>query len=127
MGASTGRADISQTRYAAVHIHGNHVYSVRTANTLPTGERFVMLRDPHARSQYRDDSISSKTLEILRKVYKDEESGGSFWISWEEFRRFFATLTICSYRDDLFDARLEGKFTPHAAHFVHAYYFHLDR
>ena len=86
-----------------------------------------MLRDPHARSNYLDDRISTVTLETLQQTYEAETSAGSFWMSWMAFQRFFTTLTICSYRDNLFDVRLEGKFTPHAAHFVQAYYFHLDR
>ena len=95
MGVSTGRTDVSATEYTAVYLHGNHVYSVRTTHALSRDERFVMLRDPHARSQYIDDRISAATLETLQKTHRAEASAGSFWISWLAFRRFFATLTIC--------------------------------
>jgi hypothetical protein len=127
MGASTGRTHITDDEYARVHLSGHHVYSVRTAHALSAAERFVLLRDPRGRSNYRDDHISAVTLKTLSENNEVEESAGSFWMSWMAFRRFFRTLTICSYRDDLFDARLEGTFTPHAAHHVQAYYFHLNR
>ena len=127
MGASTGRKDLSTFDYEDVHLHENHVYSVRKACALPTGERFVLLRDPHARSDYTNDPISASALKTLQKIDKAEASTGSFWMSWMAFRRFIATLTICSYRDNLFDVRLEGSFTPHSAHYVQAYYFGLNR
>jgi hypothetical protein len=127
MGASTGRSNVPAADYVRVHLSGIFVYSVRTAHALSTAERFVLLRDPRGRSNYRDYHISAVTLKALLQAYEAEASEGSFWISWMAFRRFFATLTICSYRNDLFDVRLEGKFTPHAAHSVQAYYFHLNR
>ncbi len=127
MGASTGRTNIPAVEYARVHLSGHHVYSVRRAHALSAAERFVLLRDPHGRSNYRDDRISAITLKTLLQTNKVEESAGSFWMSWMAFRRFFCTLTICSYHDDLLDVRLEGTFTPHAAHHVQAYYFHLNR
>jgi len=127
MGASTGRTNTPAVEYARVHLSGHHVYSVRTAHALSATERFVLLRNPHGRSNYQDDHISPVTLTTLSENNEVEESAGSFWMSWMAFRRFFRTLTICSYRDDLFDVRLEGTFTPHAAHHVQAYYFHLNR
>ena len=127
MGAETGCTDVPDAQYADAGLHRNHAYSVQAVHHLSEVDRFVMLRDPHAKTKYKDNQIPAVTLGTLQKIYQDEISAGSFWISWLTFRRFFTTLTICSYRDDLFDARLEGKFTPHAAYFVQAYYFRLDR
>jgi hypothetical protein len=127
MGATTGNTSVSAEEYARVHLNGNHVFSVLASHALTPTERFLLLRDPHAISKYTDDFASVETLERLQCVKKAEPANGTFWMSWLAFQKYFTTLTICAYRDDLFDVRFEGQFTRHAAQTIQAYYFHLKR
>ncbi len=119
MGADTPNTNVPAEEYDRVHLTKNHVFSVLASHTLSSMERFLLIRNPHGSSGYTDDFISAEI--------QAETENGTFWMSWLAFQRFFATLTICAYRDDLFDVRFEGQFTRHAAQTLQSYYFHLER
>jgi hypothetical protein len=127
MGADTPNTNVPAEEYDRVHLTKNHVFSVLASHTLSSMERFLLIRNPHGSLGYTDDFISAEILEQLQCVKQAQTENGTFWMSWLAFQRFFATLTICAYRDDLFDVRFEGQFTRHAAQTLQSYYFHLER
>ncbi|CAF1608882.1 unnamed protein product [Adineta ricciae] len=127
MGASTGNSDLPAEEYQRVHLSRNHVFSVLAYHDLSYTERFLLLRDPHGSSKYTDDFICPDILQQLQQIKTAEAINGTFWMSWLVFLRFFGSLIICAYRDNLFDVRYEGKFTRHSAQTVQAYYFHVEK
>lgn len=126
IGVSSGRTDITEAEYAQVHISSNHAFSILAAHTLPTcSSRFVLVRDPHAHSNYTDPHVTPAVLDQLRLIHDASRSSGAFWISWPIFLRFFASITISTYNEDHFDVRYEGKFTSSGTQDAPAYYFSL--
>jgi hypothetical protein len=126
IGASTGRTDISAEEYARFHIQSNHAFSILAAHALPgCSSCFVLVRDPHARSNYADQYVTSAVLHQLRLIDDTPRSSGAFWISWSRFLRFFASITISSYNEDHFDIRHEGQFTRSSTQYVPTYRFHV--
>ena len=75
--------------------------------------RFVLVRDPHARSNYTDEFITSTVLDQLRLVNDTSRSSGAFWISWSKFLRFFTSITISTYNEDYYDIRMKDNLLVH--------------
>ncbi len=117
---------MSLEEYSRVHLQSNHAFSILATHALPDCfSRFVLVRDPHARSNYTDQYITSTVLDQLRLVNDASRSSGAFWISWSTFLRFFASITISTYNENDFDIRHEGQFTRSSIQYVPTYRFHL--
>ncbi|CAF1097161.1 unnamed protein product [Adineta steineri] len=127
MGADTPNTNVPDEEYTRIHLAKNHVFSVLAYYVSSQTERFLFIRNPHGSSKYTDDSISTKIREELHSTKQAEAANGTFWMSWIAFQKYFGRLTICAYRDDLFDVRFEGEFTRHAAQTIQSYYFRLER
>ncbi|CAF3916991.1 unnamed protein product [Rotaria sordida] len=127
IGASTGRKDMNEREYSLVGIPNNHAFSILAAYTFSDySSRFVLVRDPHARSNYIDKYVTSIILDRLRLINDTSHSSGAFWISWSIFLRYFSTITISNYNEDHFDIRHEGKFTCSSIQHVPCYHFHIS-
>ncbi|CAF3749085.1 unnamed protein product [Rotaria socialis] len=128
IGASTGRSDISAEEYTRNNIPSNHAFSVLAAHSLSNiSMQFVLVRDPHARSNYSDESITPYILTKLNNINRDYISPGAFWISWPKFLRFFNSITISSYATDYFDIREVNRFTRSSTQLIPTYHFHLSK
>lgn len=126
IGASSSRTDISASEYAQVRIHNNHAFSILATHALAScSSRFVLVRDPHARSNYTDKYVTPTVLDQLRLINDTPRSSGAFWISWSAFLRFFGSITISSYHEDHLDIRHEGKFSRSSTQYVPTYRFHV--
>ncbi len=126
IGASSGRTDVSAQEYSQVRIHNNHAFSILAAHALVNcSSRFVLVRDPHARSNYTDRHVTPVVLDELRLINDTPRSSGAFWISWPTFLRFFSSITISTYNEDHFDIRHEGKFTRSSTQHVPTYRFRV--
>jgi hypothetical protein len=128
IGASSGRTSISREEYAHVHIHGNHAFSVLAAYAFAnSSSRFVLVRDPHSRSDYTEDSLTEGVLKQLRLINPARRSNGAFWISWPRFLRYFSSITISTYNNDHFDIREQGKFTCSSTENITSYRLHVSQ
>ncbi|CAF0982540.1 unnamed protein product [Adineta ricciae] len=128
IGVSTGGTGISRDEYARVHIHGNHAFSILAAHTLAnSSSRFVLVRDPHSRSEYREDEVTEAVLKQLRAINPAQRSTGAFWISWSRFLRYFSSITISTYKSSDFDVREAGRFTQSPRDKVLSYRFHIPQ
>ncbi|CAF3878990.1 unnamed protein product [Rotaria sp. Silwood2] len=128
IGVSSGGTGVSSEEYARVNIHDNHAFSVLAANALGSkSSRFVLVRDPHSHSDYREKSVADSVLKQLHLVNPAQRSTGAFWISWPRFLRYFSSLTISTYDSDLFDIREQGKFTQSCTQSVMTYHFHVPK
>ncbi|CAF1153609.1 unnamed protein product, partial [Adineta ricciae] len=128
IGASTGGTGISRDEYARVHIHGNHAFSILAAHTLvDSSSRFVLVRDPHSRSEYREDEVTESVLKQLRTINPARRSTGAFWISWSRFLRYFSSITVSTYKSSDFDVREAGRFSRSSTDDVLSYRFHVPQ
>jgi hypothetical protein len=133
IGVSSGATGVSAEEYARVRIHSNHAFSVLAAHTLTShkhaddSSRFVLVRDPHSRSSYTEDSVTDGIFKELRSINPAQRSTGAFWILWPQFLRYFSSLTISTYNSDNFDVREHGKFTRSSVENVISYRFHLSQ
>jgi hypothetical protein len=128
IGASTGRSDVSAEEYTQNNIRSNHAFSVLAAHSISyISMQFVLVRDPHARSYYRDELITLPVLNKLNTLDRNSQSSGAFWISWPKFLRFFNSITISSYSSDYYDVREVNRFTRSSTQLIPTYHFHLSK
>ena len=128
IGAATGRSDVSAEEYARNNIPNNHAFSVLAACSLSyIAMQFVLIRDPHARSNYQDELVTSSILNKLNTIHRNSQSSGAFWISWPKFLRFFNSITISSYASDYYDVREVNRFTRSSSQLIPTFQFHLPK
>ncbi len=120
--------DVSSEEYIRNNIPNNHAFSVLAACSLPyISMEFVLIRDPHARSNYHDELITLHILNKLNRINQNSQSSGAFWISWPKFLRFFNSITISSYANDYYDIREVNRFTRSSTQLIPTYHFHLSK
>ncbi|CAF3070054.1 unnamed protein product [Rotaria sp. Silwood2] len=128
IGTSSGGNSVSSEEYARVHIHKNHAFSILSVHELgDTKGRFVLVRDPHSHSNYREEAVTESVLKRLRLVNPADRSTGAFWISWIRFLRYFSSITISTYNSNDFDIREQCKFTRSSTEYVMTYYLHVPK
>jgi hypothetical protein len=88
---------------------------------------FVLIRDPHARSNYHDELMTSTIRNQLNSMNQNSQSSGAFWISWPKFLRFFNSITISSYASDYYDIREVNRFTRSSTQLIPTFHFHLSQ
>lgn len=117
IGASTSDTGISREEYARVKIRGHHAFSILAVHKLSAHDvvgdsrQFVLVRDPHSHSHYREESITDSIIGKLRAINAARRSTGAFWISWPKFLNYFSSITISTYDPNHFDIREQGTFT----------------
>lgn len=128
IGVSSSGTGISSEEYASVRINSNHAFSILAAHSLGNASsRFVLVRDPHARSNYTETSITESILKQLREVNPTHRSTGAFWISWPRFLRYFSSMTISTYRSEYFDVRELGQFTTSSTQWIMSYRLYIPK
>ncbi|CAF4007491.1 unnamed protein product, partial [Rotaria sp. Silwood1] len=88
--------------------------------------QFVLVRDPHARVDYKEDIITSSILTQLNSMISFHLPSGAFWISWPVFLQFFESITISSYASDYYDIREVAKFTQSSIEPIPTFHFHVS-
>ena len=89
-----------------------HAYCILQLGSLKD-EPCVKLRNPNGRAGWngRWSRNSSDWTYELRKEFLEGEDEGVFWMSWVDFFRFFAELTVCRILKDTMESR-EGGWLP---------------
>jgi len=80
-----------------------HAYAVLDLREISPALRLVKLRNPWGSDTWSGDwgPHSSKWIEAedLRRLLRPErEDTGVFWITWEDWRKYFATCEVCRVR-----------------------------
>ena len=128
IGASTGRSDVHPDEYDKNNIPNYHAFSVLAACSLShIAMAFVLIRDPHARSNYHDELVDPTIRNQLNRMNQNSQSSGAFWISWPKFLRFFNSITISSYASDYYDIREVNRFTRSSTQSIPTFQFHLSQ
>jgi len=126
--AATGRTDISEEEYQRVHINSNHAFSIVAAYSLSEiSMQFVLVRDPHARTDYREEVITSSIRTQLNSILQFRLPSGAFWISWPVFLQFFASITISSHVSDYYDVREVAQFTRSSIEPIPTFHFYVPK
>jgi len=85
---------------AALGLLYNHAYSILDVRKSARGDMLVCIREPHASYEWAGDwsPTSSKwtaaTKEHLRYDPDAEETRGTFWIAWKDFRKHFNRIDV---------------------------------
>ncbi len=117
---------MTQEEYNRVHIHGNHAFSILCAFDLShISMQFVLVRDPHARTNYREAFITTSVLKQLNSILPFRLPSGAFWISWPLFLNYFTSITISSYVSDHYDVREVAQFTQSSKEPVPTFRFYV--
>lgn len=128
IGAGTGRLDVNEEEYQRIHLHSNHAFSILAAHYLAEiSMQFVLVRDPHARTNYREELLTTGILQQLNSILPSRLPSGAFWISWPVFLQFFASITISTYSSDYYDVREIGKFTQSAIESIRTFHFQISQ
>jgi len=105
----------------------NHAFSILAAHCLSNiSMEFVLVRDPHARTNYREEILTSSILKQLNSILPFRLPSGAFWISWPRFLQFFSSITISSYSSDYYDIRETGQFTQLSIESIPTFHFYIS-
>jgi len=88
-----------------------HAYCVLEMATTPDGEELIKLRNPNGHAGWRGDWGKGSprwTYDLKQELGIDNEDSGVFWMTWNDFGRLFAELTVCRLLPDHLEARQGG-------------------
>lgn len=113
MCGSCGHVDgITDEQYRSVGLSPSHCYSIIQVGTALNGSlRLVRLRNPWGTGRkwtgrFSDRDTENWTEEIKQEVgAQDLGAEGIFWMTIEDVRKYFTSITICPYREGWAEAR----------------------
>lgn len=113
---------ISDEQYRATGLSPSHCYSiVRVASAAHGTLRLLKLRNPWGtglkwKGRFSDDD-ESWTPAIKAEVGADDlGSSGVFWMTLQDVRKYFTSITICSYREGWSEFRHTTVFPQYLGH-----------
>ena len=80
-----------------------HAYSLISAHQVSPTLRLIKIRNPWGQKEWNGDwsDTSSKwTPELRQQLSVESKDDGVFFISFEDYVRFFYVSTICKYIDE---------------------------
>lgn len=151
MGASCGRLDNTDEKYFTDRgLLSRHAYSILNITEI-NGHQLIQLRNPWGRYTWNGDwsEHSSKWTPELRRAlglkkksishreqqhaesaaynlhYSSQSRSGDegvFWMSFDDFRKYFGIIDVCKTRLDLYESRMSGYFNPEGTREMQAYH-----
>lgn len=138
LGASCGRRDTKPIVFQQVGLRSDHAYALLDARQVDGGVQLVKLRNPWGVDSWTGDwsATSNRWTPALREAldyYPDgapstaaaagpvssiakyrtrnaSQSSGIFWMSFQDFLRYFRTIDICKVQDSWSCVRLAEHF-----------------
>lgn len=108
----TGVAAEDAANYARLGLIVDHAYAVISAKEIQVSGRQVKLlkiRNPWGRFEWSgnwSDNSPLWTDEAKRQVDYSNAADGTFWMSYEDFQKYFESFTICQVHDNFWTQSL---------------------
>lgn len=119
MCGSCGHVDgITKEMYRGTGLSPSHCYSiVKVASAREGTLRLLKVRNPWGTGlKWKgkwNDSDTDWTAELKNEVgANDIGEEGVFWMSLEDIKKYFTSITICPFREDWHEYRRAGTFSP---------------
>ena len=121
MGAACGSrtTNIKDDEYDRWGLKSHHAYSVLDVQECE-GNRLVRLRNPWGKFSWKgawsDKAEDWNTIpeDKRGKMMPHGAGEGIFWISLDDFMRYFYCIDVCKYRPDWIEVRQHGSLPPHS-------------
>ncbi|EDV24825.1 uncharacterized protein TRIADDRAFT_25226, partial [Trichoplax adhaerens] len=115
MGSSCGclNSSINATEYHQVGLQPNHAYSLLDVQDI-NGIRLVRLRNPWKRCSWNGDWSDDSplwTISLRNKLLPHGSEEGIFWMSFDDFMRYFESVDVCKVNPSWMENRISGHFS----------------
>lgn len=103
--AAAGSNKSSQQILEGIGLIGSLSYALLKAQEVKTSSgqvKLVQLRNPWSNAEWQgdwSDQSDKWTPELKKTLNFTEEADGTFWMSYEDFKDYFSTVTICRIND----------------------------
>ena len=102
----TGMALEDDAKYKKLGLVLDHAYAIisaKAANIAGRDERLLKIRNPWGEFEWSGDwgDSSEKWTDEAKAAFDFQGAGndGTFWMSFDDFTKYFESVTICHYRD----------------------------
>ena len=120
IGTACNNQKINENEFEKCGLVSNHAYSVLDVKVI-NGVRLLQIRNPWGHKSWNGDWSNNSNLwtprirNEFKTKYKKEpflttDDNGIFWISYDDFTKYFYCLDICKIRSNWMEARMTGYF-----------------
>lgn len=116
MGAACGcnlDSSVQAEEYQDRGLLMRHAYSIIKVVTMNNDQQMIQLRNPWGQLVWNGDWSDQSPLwtpELRDEYQPNQASQGVFWISFNDFQRYFEKVDVCKLRETWTEKRFEGYF-----------------
>lgn len=124
LACSTGSdTNINENEYKARGLESNHAYSILEVKDA-LNFRLIQIKNPWGHTSWNGDWSNNSplwtpelksALDRFNSTTASTVDNGIFWMSFEDFLKYFSTVYICKIRDGWMESHMSGYFVSHDA------------